>query len=284
MITTDPTLTAFMESAAAALRFDLYTITLASGTVLRYTNADVPITTGDARTFACGPLLSRTKLTMSRGVQVDTMDVTLHPRPADLIGSVPMLEAARGGALRGCRVLLEWAYLNAARTYQGCMARFVGNGSPASFEAGAVVLTVRSELERLQQQMPRDVYQPRCLNQVFDAGCGKSRTAYQVTGAVVGTPSTRSGFGSALGQAAGYFEQGVVRFTSGANAGLVRTVRSFASGAFTFALPWPRDVAAGDAFEATPGCDGTMATCTARYSNLLRFRGQPFIPAPEVAT
>lgn len=285
MISADSALITFMESGVrGAQRWDLLTLTLADGTVLRYTDAISPITTLDARTFTRGPLLERDRTKMVRGVQVDTMSITLTPRPVDLVGGIPLLQAARNGALRGCLVLLEWAYLDMSNVFKGSMARFYGRGSPTSYESGAIQLSVRSLLEQLQQQMPRDVYQPRCLNQVFDAGCGKSRAAFLVTGSVSGTPTGRSGFGSALAQAAGYFELGVVRFTSGQNTGVQRTVRSFGSGAFTFAQPFPRTIAAGDTFEATPGCDGTTTTCTGRYANLLRFRGQPYIPAPEVAT
>jgi uncharacterized phage protein (TIGR02218 family) len=283
MIDASPDLITHMEGARVTRRFDLYTLALTNGTVLRYTNADDSLTLLDGRIFVAGPLITRDRTRVSRGIEVDTMTVSLHPRPIDALGGVPLLQAARSGALRGCRVRLEWAFYTVDLGFKGTMVRFIGSGSPTNFEAGVIELAVRSELQRLMQQMPRDVYQPRCLNQVFDGGCGLDRMAFRVDAAVTGTP-TRSGFGSGLGQAAGYFEQGVVLFTTGANAGVQRTVRSFGGGAFTFALPFPSDIAAGDTFMATPGCDGTMATCSTRYSNLIRFRGQPFIPAPEVAT
>ena len=86
-------------------------------------------------------------------------------------------------------------------------------------------------------------------------------------------------------QAAGYFDQGIVSFTSGANAGLTRTVKSYdpATG-FTFALPLPVAPSAGDTMTARPGCDKTLAQCRSKFNNANRFRGYPWVPTPETAT
>ena len=283
MIEATVQLAAFMDSARSAVRADLYTVTLASGQVLRWTSGNAPVTLPDGRTFAVGPLLNRSRLALVSGIEVDEMQVDITPRAADLVGGVPLLRIARVGGLRGCEVQLEWAYFNTSLELQGTLVKFSGRASPSGYDGTTIHLTVKSELERLLVQMPRDVYQSGCLNTLYDAGCGKSRAALQVTG-TVGSVVSASSFGTALGQAAGYFEQGVLRFTAGANNGVARTVRSFSGGAFTFALPFPFPVAAGDAFSVYPGCDGELATCTSKFANRARFRGQPFIPSPEVAT
>lgn len=286
MITTTPELAAWMDSAIKGIRVDLYTLTLANGTVLRWCGGDVPVTlpAPDGRTFTCGPLISRDRLAVMSGIQVDELQIVITPRAVDQVGSTPLLRFARIGGLRGCTVLLEQAYFDEALVFKGLLPKFYGSGSPVGFDS-AITLQVKSELERLLMMMPRDVYQPGCLNTLYDAGCGKSRAALSVTGACTSVVAgAQSAFTSARGETAGYFEQGVVRFTSGANAGVGRTVRSFASGAFTFALPFPFPIEVGDAFATYPGCDGEKATCSAKFANLPRFRGQPYIPAPEVAT
>jgi hypothetical protein len=33
-----------------------------------------------------------------------------------------------------------------------------------------------------------------------------------------------------------------------------------------------------------PGCDKQQATCRGKFANLARFRGQPYVPAPETIT
>lgn len=286
MITTTPELAIFMDTARAAERHDLVTITTTTGIVLRYTSADFAVKLPDGRSFAKGPLIARDRSRLTRGIEVAEHKLSLVPRQADLVGAVPLLQFARSGGLRGCAVMLEWAYYSTARVFQGTMPRWYGKGSPTGLDHGVIEFMVRSQTDVLQQQMPRDVYQPRCLAQIFDPRCGKREADYLVTSAVSAvSPSTaRSQFTSPLAQAAGYFNLGVVRFTTGANSGLQRTVRSFAGGVFTFSLPLPHPVAVGDAFNASPGCDGTTTTCQVRYANLLRFRGQPHIPAPEVTT
>ena len=39
----------------------------------------------------------------------------------------------------------------------------------------------------------------------------------------------------------------------------------------------------GDAFTVAVGCDHTPATCAARFANLARFRGFPYVPPPQLA-
>jgi uncharacterized phage protein (TIGR02218 family) len=283
MIAATPQLASFMDGARAAVRVDLYTLTLATGTVLRWCAADAPLALPDGRSFTTGPLITRSKLALVAGIQVDEMAVAITPRASDLVAGVPLLRLARVGGLRGCEVLLEWAYLTTAGVLQGVLPKFAGRASPTGYDGSTIHLAVKSELERLMVQMPRDVYQATCLNTLYDAGCGKARAAYTVTASVV-SASSASAFTTGLTQPAGHFEQGVLRFTAGLNAGVGRTVRSYAGGAFSFALPFPFAISPGDAFAVYPGCDGELATCSGKFNNRARFRGQPFIPAPEVAT
>lgn len=81
----------------------------------------------------------------------------------------------------------------------------------------------------------------------------------------------------------GYYDNGQIVFTSGANAGLVKAVKAYAAQQFTFNSPLPFVPNAGDAFTAYPGCDKTQATCTNKFFNLVNFEGFPYVPAPETA-
>jgi len=78
-----------------------------------------------------------------------------------------------------------------------------------------------------------------------------------------------------------YFDKGTILFTSGANAGLQRTVQTYVGGLVRFAFGFPNPPAAGDAFIATRGCLLTLADCEAQRATLdaqEHFRGQPFTP------
>ena len=95
---------------------------------------------------------------------------------------------------------------------------------------------------------------------------------------------------------AGYFTQGVVTCTAGANKGLSCTVSNHAGGVITMQSPWILPVAPGDTFSVIKGCDRTLPTCvkmvkangtalagtTGAPGNSLNFGGCPWIP-PETS-
>ncbi len=81
--------------------------------------------------------------------------------------------------------------------------------------------------------------------------------------------------------AQGYFTYGLVTWLTGANAGYQMDVRQFTPGTVTLALPMSYPIAVGDTYTIVAGCDKTVATCKARYANLVNFRGEPFIPGTD---
>lgn len=289
--TTPPSLAAWLASARNALVFDAYTLVGTVGTVARWIDADFDFTVPETlpRAFVRGPVFKRGTVKQSVGLSVDSLSFTLYPqaRGSDVMfGAQTLLAAAQNGTLRGATLQLERFVFDATtEDYQGCWTEFAGTLAVKNTAGGIIKADVLSELNLLDTPMPRDVYQSQCKNQVFDTDCGLARAAWQVTGSVnvpgTGT-SARSTFGTALGQPAGWFNQGTVQFTSGANAGIKRTVKNFTGGAFTFALPWPAAIAAADAFVALPGCNRSLddAGC-AKFNNRARYRGEPFIPQPE---
>ncbi len=75
-----------------------------------------------------------------------------------------------------------------------------------------------------------------------------------------------------------YFDRGFFTFTTGANAGHSREIKTFASDTFQLALPFPYDVQVGDKYEVYRGCDKTTSDCKTTFGNIINFRGEPFIP------
>jgi len=289
MITTDPPeLATWLATAREALLFDAWTLTApASGTVVRWLDADFDYTLPDARAFVRGPVIKRGDLRQSVGLSVDNLDVTFYPvfkeAPVNF-GAQTLLQAAQRGILRGAMVQIERLVFDTALVYKGRWVEHAGTLAVKNTAGGLIKCQVLSELNRLDKPMPPDVYQSQCRSTVFDPQCGLNRATWAVEGAVTipGTgPAARSQFAADPADAAGWFDQGVVQFTSGANAGEKRTVKSWAGGVFSFALPWPQDVEAGDEFVAVPGCNRSMAMCSAKFSNLLHYRGEPFVPKPE---
>jgi hypothetical protein len=76
----------------------------------------------------------------------------------------------------------------------------------------------------------------------------------------------------------GFFDGGVITFTSGLNNGLSMEVKSYVPGQITLALPVPYAVAIGDTYTMRAGCDKSLPTCRDRFFNIKNMRAWPFIP------
>jgi uncharacterized phage protein (TIGR02218 family) len=279
-------LAAFLNSATGGIWADLVTITLLGGQVLRYSAEDRPVTV-NGNTFDRGPLVLLGSTRLQVGIEVDTHEMTLVADATVQVNGTPLLAFIRSGGLDGARVQIERGYgPDWATGIVGTLSRFSGRVGETAVTRYEAKLSVGSDLELLNVMVPRNVYQPGCLNTVFDSICGLDRAAYTVSSTAASASDVmRLYFTNTLAQAAGHFDLGVVRFTSGLNAGVSRTVRSYAPGGQIVTIaPWPFAVAAGDAFAAYPGCNKTMPTCSSKFGNLIRFRGQPFVPAPETVT
>lgn len=289
IVTTPASLADWLANARSALIVDAYTLITVTGVLARWIDADFDFTVPGppARAFVRGPLFDRGNLKQSVGLSVDSLSLAIRPnleRGNTMLGAQTLLQAAQSGVLRGASLLLERLVFDEANNYKGCWTEFPGTLAVKNTAAGVIKCDVLSELNLLDTPMPRDVYQSQCKNQVFDINCGLSRAAWQVLGSVSSVSTgadAKSAFGISLSQPPGWFGQGTVQFTSGANAGIKRTVKA-SGAAFTFALPWPNVIAVGDAFIALPGCNRSLdGNGCAKFNNRLRYRGEPFIPQPE---
>jgi hypothetical protein len=277
----------FLLTAASFVRADLYTFTLAGGAgVLRYSSVDTPVRL-DGRTFGLGPLCGDGGVTSARGVQVSTVDITLYADARHTVGGKPFLDFVEDYGLDGAAVTIERAVAASfadlsAKGPVGAYVRFGGRVAEAqTLGATQVVVQAASWLDLLSTRLPADTYQTSCLNTLGDARCGVALANLGVAG-VVGAGASQTAFASDLAEPAGWFSLGKVAFTSGANAGAAVTVKLYdGAGGFQLVAPLQQAPAAGDGFVAFPGCQLSMADCQGKFSNLARFRGQPFIPQPS---
>ena len=280
-------------SSGQFYKAELFDVVLSSGATLRFTSYDVPLSLG-ATSYPSNMIVRRGSVSCRVGLESQSLDIELAPQGdsanAPTVGGLPFLQAVRQGFLDGARVTLRKVFMAVpasglpVNTNGESVVWFVGTVADATAGRQTARLVVESDLARLNIQMPRNVLQPGCVHSLFDAGCTLSKAARTVTGSVTATgPNTATGFTTALSQATDYFSLGVVTFTSGANAGLSRTVRAHANtnGALTLVAPFPNVPATGDAFSIVPGCDKQQATCSSKFSNLVHFRGFPYVPVPE---
>jgi len=286
MIALSPELQAFLASARSFVMADLYTIRLSSGQVLRYTDADVMINYSGNNYSASGPLIKRTGIRTVRGIEVDTLNITFTAGLQDTVLGEPIIPFIIGRGFDGALIELDRAFMaDWGQPVVGAVPRFVGRVAdvdPANREQAT--LQVKSPLELLDTKVPRGVYQPACLRTVYSADCGVNRALFETVGTVQAGGNTDRLILSNLVADLGYFDQGVIRFTSGGNAGVARTVRrQTGDGTVTLILGLPAVPQPGDQFLIYPGCPRTLDACTNKFNNRSRYRGFPYIPVAETA-
>jgi uncharacterized phage protein (TIGR02218 family) len=262
---------------------DCFTFTLSTGTVLTYTNVDQPVVYNGSTFSASGPLVQGLKYKASVGLEVDKQHITIAARPTDLINGNPALNAVREGAFDGATVQRDRVFMTAlGGTVVGGVTLFHGRVSTVDMVGRtSATLTIASDLIVLDYDMPRNLYSPTCLHTLYDSGCGVIRGTYAASGTCgSGSTATQINFTGALASHA----QGKVVFTSGDNANVAATVKSAVAGtSLTLMYPMPDVPGTGDGFTVYAGCDHTRATCVSRFSNLVNFRGFPFVPPPQIA-
>ena len=262
---------------------ECFTFTLSVGTVLAWTNVDLPVTYGGTTFSSSGPLVQGLKYKASVGLEVDKQQIIIAARPTDLIAGAPALQAIRDGAFDGAKVQRDRVFLTAiGGSVIGGVTLFHGRVSTVD-QVGrtSAQLTVASDLVILDYDMPRNLYAATCAHTLYDSGCGVIRGTYSAS-ATAGAGSTASTILTSAALAG--HAQGSIVFTSGVNANVRATVKSAAPGAsLTLMYPLPAVPATGDAFTVAFGCDHTRGTCQSKFANLANFRGFPFVPPPQIA-
>ncbi len=257
-----------------------------------------------SNTIRVNPRGSRMLAHWKRGLDVDSMTVALMPRLSDpitaaaypdKIGSVPFIEAARGGALDGADIQIDRAFFNSwpqpyasPITPVGTIMIFAGTPVEVDTNDTLVVLTINDYRQLLQNKFPRVHFQLQCAHTLFDVGCTLNAANFSRNG-VVDASSTRQTIVSTTtivaptNPGSGTFTLGKMTFTGGLNSGFSRTIRQWtAPNTFALLNPMPFTVSAGDTFTVVLGCDRQSSTCTA-FSNISNYGGQNFIPDLTVA-
>lgn len=152
---------------------------------------------------------------------------------------------------------------------------------------GRFVAELQGAFHALDQPAGRHV-RKLCDAELGDGRCGVSlaTAAFRGSGAVIaaagGDTIRVSGLG---GYADDWFSGGVLAWTAGANSGRkARIVSHSRRGGDAVLTLWPGPglaPEAGDAFEATAGCDKSFATCKAKFDNAVNFRGFPHLPGND---
>jgi uncharacterized phage protein (TIGR02218 family) len=277
----------------------LWKIKRADGTLLGFTNHDLnigPYTDGDGDTVtylaSTGYLPSA--IAGKSDLSVDNLEVT------GFLESESIQESdLRGGIYDDA--LIEIRLVNWQNLSHGDMLLRAGTLGVVKMVNGMFHAEIRGLAFRLTTVLG-GLYGPTCRAQ-FGSGkngidmlstwlCQIDVTAYQQTGSVASVTDGRtlvpsSGLlmiGSATPTAAapaGWFDNGILTFTSGVNDGFNFEIKSWDGTTLILYLPMPYAPSASDTFVIEPGCDHSPDDCNNKFNNIVNFRGEPFIPGMD---
>jgi len=261
---------------------DLWTLTLSNGTVLHWTSGQQPLTIGGTD-YVLGPPIERGKVSWKLGLSVDQLSVTMYDDGNTTINGQALTKAAWQNMFDLATVELRRFVSDSwANTAVGSVEYFTGLVGDVKVSEKKISLTVESQLAQLKSTFPRTYVLPSCANTLYDAVCGVVESSFTFTGTVGGTPTASQFTLSGVSQPDNLFQQGKIKFTSGANSGQVRSVKSYVGGVVTLIYPLYEVPAVGDGVTAIAGCNKTRATCNGTFSNITHFRGFPYVPDPSV--
>jgi len=269
-----------MLDSGLYVKCNLFTVTMITGQVFYWTDADIDVTVYGQVYSSAGPSINGAHFHLQRGLQVDTLTLNVMTKPTDLLGGVTWDVAARSGALYGMIIKIDKAFLPAWGSPGESLNFFVGKVTAAQVGELVVTLTVVSDDDFLNTPIPLLTFQPGCVRDLYSSGCSVIRSSYKRS-SNVSSVVNRIKFMTALPDPDGWYALGAVTFISGQNAGVRRSIKSYSGQQVELSSPLVFDLAPGDAFTIVPGCDKTQQMCSAKYNNLANYKGTPFVPKPE---
>lgn len=270
-------------------RADTFKVTLADGTIYRWTTFETDLVIS-ANTFLAGgtgaaPLVKRGPYSQNSRLVIDTLDLELLGKGFTIGGIALPLKAAQG-YFDFARVQVDHIIMPTpgdVTTFGPIASFFEGRVAQVEPVGPNVHLRLKSELEALNVMLPKFLAQPACGNVIYDTNCALVKASWTDPGTVSSSTTTTVTTGTAAitAKAADFYNGGVIRFTSGALSGLRRAIADWATPTLTLALPLPSAPAGGVTFDVYPNCLGQKTQCNSKFSNLVHFRGYPHVPTQE---
>jgi uncharacterized phage protein (TIGR02218 family) len=268
---------------------DLFTVSLATGEIYRWTSADQSILYSGLWWSGRGPAIQRSSWSAKSTTEVSEMAIAILARgdeyPDDEfdtgVSGRNVKQLAHGGLFDGAFVQLDRVFMPSwGDTSLGIITLFGGRVGKVEIDALGIRLTVLASNVILQQNVPRNTYQLGCIHTLYDQGCTLSRAAHTTTHVVTAANQLHIDYADPPTDPSVY-QLGVAEITSGVGIGQRRTIDGSSSAGVLlayqmFVVPQP-----GDTFTLTEGCNKTKDRCT-EFGNLPNFRGFPTIPKAEL--
>ena len=132
---------------------DLYTLTLADGTVYRFANYDRDVIYADKAYRHGRFLFQRNQVKLQGAPSVDTLGVTVYCEPDDMLGDVPFMAGCHNGLLDQSMMTLSRAYFN-NNTCVGIVPVFSGRCEVQQSGGLAVKLSIKGLIQGLAAPLP----------------------------------------------------------------------------------------------------------------------------------
>jgi hypothetical protein len=308
-IKNNPQLLAFLQSRQEFQRADLFVIQMANGQAITATDWQVDILNAGA------PPQKYFASAFGRWSRGDiTTEATFQPTPNEMDlkvtipndttvnypgTNIPLLQTVETGLFDKAAVWVSTAYAplesnipnrhpNGFDTSLGLEMKWMGDITEIkSLDRSQCTFGCNDLLYRLNQQTPQSLIQSPCRWTLFDHHCALNAATFATPGQVA-SGSTQLVLNTtaalpALGPNPLPFALGVIKFTSGNNAGLAAKIKvQNSTTQIVLDAPFIFTVNIGDQFSILPGCDLQQSTCNNQFANGIHFGGFPFTPQPEV--
>ena len=284
---------AFLASRAPCFVGELFTVTLLSGTVYRWTSFTQSLTVGGhtwSSAIDGAPLVTRNRFGVKNTVEVPEMEIRLGCDDT-LLGNLKA--QIHNGLFDGATVEMDRVFMpTPGDTSFGYVLLFAGRLSGVTIDAESVTVTSKGHNVLMNQQAPKNLYQTNCEHTFCDTGCTLNPANYTFTGRTVAAGSTAKFLNWTLpgGFTPDRFTLGKVTMTSGPASGQIRTVRKANGTVLVFTYPLYDVPNTNDTFDILMGCDRQQASCQTRkqangtaIDNSQHYRGFPYVPQAELA-
>ena len=254
----------------------LLTITRKDGAVYAFTSASTDVVVGNL-TYLSVPGLNVSNLVHSEGLSVDNLELSTLDD-----GTIFTLADALDGKWSEADFLLSrHNYTSTSSETEPLMAGTVGN---ISVHRGYIVVELRGLQQKLQQRVGA-VCAPTCRARFGDSLCRVPLATYTYSGSITAVADNNTFTDSTKTQAAAWFDNGTITFTSGPLNGTSWKIKAFAGGVFTLSLTPFQTVGVGNTFTVIAGCTKRLAEdCGTKFNNVVNFQGEPHLPGIDAVS
>lgn len=269
-------LMAALDSRTVSYCYLIKIVSERSGAVYGFTTSDARIEFDDGiHNVVYSPVNSLTPQNIQEVSDMDTDTTEAHGWFTDAIRRLFDAGEMDGGEATVYRVLYDNLAAGAELIMFGVVAGVKYEADPNSPRK----VQIRG-LDHLLKTKRNDLYSITCRNDFGDARCGKTFTwSYGTISAV------EDGFlqftVSGIAADDGYFDSGVIRFTSGDNQGAELEIETWGDDnvRLSFATPYP--VSIGDTVSLRRDCNKFAETCINTYANIVNFNGEHLTPVQD---